>query len=96
LDLEEEMTMQEPIMSSMEAIDRLLRAWDLEAVVPETDDGSGKKELIHKPTGRKLRIAWLPEEDVEPITDPEVIMFREMTSLMFQLLTRPQPEIGEA
>lgn len=84
--------MLEPIMGSMEAINKLLTAWDLEVVVPEVDDGSGKKELIHKPTGRRLRIVWTPEAANEPITDPEIIMFREMSSMMFALLTRPQPE----
>lgn len=88
--------MSEPIMGPMEAIDRLLRAWDLEVVPDDVEDGSGRKNIVHVPTGRKLVIQWTPEAANEPITDPEIIMFREMSSMMFALLTRPQPEAEDA
>ncbi len=82
--------MSEPIMSSMEAIDKLLAAWDLQ-VVPEAV-GDGRKNIVHVPTGRKLVVQWKPEDGVPEVTDPEVIMFRELSAMMFELLTKPQPE----
>jgi hypothetical protein len=84
--------MSEPIMSSMEAIDKLLRAWDLEVVPDVLSDGSGKKNIVHVPTGRKLVVQWRPEDGVPEVTDPEVIMFRELSAMIFELLTRPQEE----